>query len=84
MAITYSSFRLVIQGFDPAPTPFTQGIACTTTLEKPAITDGTGNDQIKILEDTDGDGRADKFTIFADKLSVPTSLTFWNDGVTPW
>ena len=40
-----------------------------------------GNDQIKILEDTDGDGRADKFTVFADKLSVPTSLTFWNDGV---
>src|SRR5690606_25928871 len=25
-----------------------------------------GNDTIKICEDTDGDGRADKFTIFAD------------------
>jgi putative membrane-bound dehydrogenase-like protein len=40
-----------------------------------------GNDRIKICEDTDGDGRADKFTIFADKLSVPTSLIFANGGV---
>lgn len=40
-----------------------------------------GNDVIKILEDTDGDGKADKFTVFADQLSVPTSLVFANDGV---
>lgn len=40
-----------------------------------------GHDKIKILEDTDGDGKADKFTVFADKLSVPTSLVFANDGV---
>ena len=45
------------------------------------LTDGAGNDRIKILEDTDGDGKADKFTIFADKLSVPTSLVFANGGV---
>lgn len=42
---------------------------------------GVGNDRIKILEDTDGDGKADSFTIFADQLSVPTSLVFANDGV---
>jgi len=42
---------------------------------------GVGNDRIKILEDTDEDGRADKFTVFADKLSVPTSLVFSNGGV---
>ena len=42
---------------------------------------GPGNDQIRILEDTDGDGKADKFTLFADKLSIPTSLTFANGGV---
>jgi putative membrane-bound dehydrogenase-like protein len=42
---------------------------------------GTGNDRIKICEDTDGDGRADKFTVFADKLSIPTSITFSNGGV---
>jgi putative membrane-bound dehydrogenase-like protein len=43
--------------------------------------DGEGSDVIKILEDTDGDGRADKFTIFADKLSIPTGLAFANGGV---
>ncbi len=45
---------------------------------KPA---GQGRDRIRICEDTDGDGRADKFTIFADKLSIPTSLTFACGGV---
>ncbi len=44
-------------------------------------TSGIGNDRIKILEDTDGDGKADKFTVFAEDLSVPTSLTFANGGV---
>lgn len=40
-----------------------------------------GDDRIKILEDTDGDGRADKFTIFADKLNIPTSFVFVNGGI---
>ncbi len=40
-----------------------------------------GNDRIKICEDIDGDGRADKFTVFADKLSIPTTLAFSNGGV---
>jgi cytochrome c553 len=40
-----------------------------------------GNDSVKICEDTDGDGRADKFTIFADKLNLATSLVFVNGGV---
>jgi len=40
-----------------------------------------GNDKIKILEDTDGDGKADKVTIFADNLNIPTSLTMSNGGV---
>ena len=34
----------------------------------------TGEDRIKVCEDTDGDGRADKFTIFADRLNIPTSV----------
>jgi putative membrane-bound dehydrogenase-like protein len=42
---------------------------------------GQGHDQIKICEDTDGDGKADKFTVFADKLSIPTSMTFANGGL---
>ncbi len=43
--------------------------------------EGQGHDKIVICEDTDGDGRADKFTTFADKLSIPTSLICWRDGV---
>jgi putative membrane-bound dehydrogenase-like protein len=40
-----------------------------------------GHDSIKICEDTDGDGKADKFTIFADKLNLATSLVFVNGGI---
>jgi putative membrane-bound dehydrogenase-like protein len=40
-----------------------------------------GRDRIRICEDTDGDGRADKFTVFVDKLSIPTSLVFCRGGV---
>jgi len=40
-----------------------------------------GRDRIKILEDTNGDGKADKFTVFADSLNIPTSLVFTNGGV---
>jgi uncharacterized protein len=40
-----------------------------------------GSDRIKILEDTNGDGRADKVTVFADGLNIPTSLVLANGGV---
>ena len=40
-----------------------------------------GDDRIKIVEDTNGDGRADKFTVFAEHLNLPTSLVFANGGV---
>lgn len=42
---------------------------------------GQGHDRIKICEDTDGDGRADKFTIFADKLSIPSGFVFYKNGI---
>ncbi|MBA3312766.1 MAG: ThuA domain-containing protein [Planctomycetota bacterium] len=42
---------------------------------------GQGNDRIKICEDTNGDGKADAFTIFAEKLSIPTSLAFAYGGI---
>jgi putative membrane-bound dehydrogenase-like protein len=42
---------------------------------------GEGRDRLKICEDTDGDGRADKFTIFAEQLSIPTGFVFANGGV---
>ena len=40
-----------------------------------------GNDRIKICEDTDGDGKADKFTVFAEGFNIPTSMTFARGGV---
>jgi putative membrane-bound dehydrogenase-like protein len=43
--------------------------------------DGEGNDVIRILEDTNADGRADTFTVFADKLSIPTGIVFARGGV---
>ncbi|MFT4550224.1 MAG: putative heme-binding domain-containing protein [Verrucomicrobiales bacterium] len=46
-------------------------------------------DAIKILEDTDGDGKADKFTDFADGLNIPTGVLPWHkadhhDGCIAW
>ena len=43
--------------------------------------DGVGSDTIRICEDTNGDGKADKFTVFADKLNLPTGLVLVNGGV---
>jgi putative heme-binding domain-containing protein len=46
-------------------------------------------DAIKILEDTNGDGRADKVTVFADGLNIPTGILPWHkpehkDGCIAW
>ena len=43
--------------------------------------DGVGTDRIRICEDSDGDGRADKFTVFAEGLNIPTGLVFANGGL---
>ncbi|MEC5125311.1 PVC-type heme-binding CxxCH protein [Verrucomicrobiales bacterium BCK34] len=45
------------------------------------VRDGSGDDTIKILEDTDGDGRCDKVTVFAEGLNIPTSLVCYGGGV---
>ncbi|MEX2114660.1 MAG: PVC-type heme-binding CxxCH protein [Pirellulales bacterium] len=42
---------------------------------------GQGRDRLRICEDTDGDGRADKFTVFAEKLSIPTAVLACRGGV---
>ncbi|MBX3743733.1 MAG: c-type cytochrome [Verrucomicrobiae bacterium] len=42
---------------------------------------GEGRDRITIAEDTDGDGRADRFTVFADRLSIPTTFAFAEGGI---
>jgi uncharacterized protein len=53
------------------------------TLDYPnGMTTGErGNDRLKICEDTNGDGRADKFTVFADGLALATSAVHANGGV---
>ncbi|HZQ48165.1 MAG TPA: dehydrogenase, partial [Verrucomicrobiae bacterium] len=47
--------------------------------------DGKGEDQpvgrIVVLEDTDGDGKMDKRTVFADGLVMPRALCLVRDGV---
>ena len=40
-----------------------------------------GRDRIKILEDTDADGVADKVTVFADGFSLATGIALGNGGV---
>ena len=40
-----------------------------------------GHDRIVKLTDTDGDGQADRRDVFADKLSVPTSLLAHDRGI---
>ena len=37
--------------------------------------------RVKLLEDTDGDGRPDRTTIFADGLVLPTGVMRWKKGV---
>jgi len=53
------------------------------TLDYPnrALGGQPGNDRIRILEDTNGDGRADKYTVFADHLNIPTSIVFARGGL---
>ncbi|SKA97347.1 putative membrane-bound dehydrogenase domain-containing protein [Prosthecobacter debontii] len=43
--------------------------------------DALPDDKILIYEDTDGDGKADKETIFADKLHLPIGFEFAPEGV---
>jgi putative heme-binding domain-containing protein len=53
----------------------------TESLEYPRRGAGPGRDRIKILEDTDGDGKADKFTIFAEGLNIPSGIAVGHGGV---
>ena len=42
---------------------------------------GKGRDKIVVCEDIDGDGVCDTVTVFADKLSIPTSILNVNGGL---
>ncbi|MDG2168598.1 MAG: hypothetical protein P8L44_11825, partial [Opitutales bacterium] len=54
-------------------------VACSWAY--PQIEPGdVANDKIIILEDTDNDGKADKTTVFADGLYLPTGIELANGG----
>lgn len=53
----------------------------TQSSEYPLAADpGKGMDHLSILEDTDGDGKADKFTHFKDSLNIPIGVLPVQDG----
>ena len=55
-------------------------VSCSTTY--PHVYPGQAPaDKLVILEDTDGDGKADKSTVFADDLHIPLSFVLGNGGV---
>ncbi len=53
----------------------------TESLEYPRRDAGPGKDRVKVLEDTDGDGKADRFTVFAEGLNIPSGIAVGYGGV---
>src|SRR5689334_368623 len=53
----------------------------TESLEYPRKPAGVGRDRVKVLEDTDGDGKADRFSIFAEGLNIPSGIAVGHGGV---
>lgn len=56
-------------------------VACMPSYPHYKAGDGKPNDKLIILEDTDGDQKADKQTIFVDGLHVPAGFEFAPEGV---
>lgn len=53
----------------------------TESFEYPRRDPGPGRDRVKILEDTNRDGKIDKVKIFADGLNIPSGLAIGHGGV---
>ncbi len=56
-------------------------IYVTESFEYPRHEPGPGRDRIKILEDTDGDGRVDSVKVFAEGLNIPSGIAVGHGGV---
>lgn len=56
-------------------------VATTPTYPHYRPGDALPNDKLLILEDTDGDGKADKQSVFADKLHIPIGFEIAPEGV---
>ncbi len=70
--------------FDPVALEFdAQGDAYV--LEMPdypyEVELGKGHGRIRLLKDTDGDGKIDKSIVFAENITEGTSMLFWKGGV---
>jgi putative heme-binding domain-containing protein len=53
----------------------------TESVEYPRKPAGIGRDRVKVLEDLDGDGKAEKVTVFAEGLNIPTGVAVGYGGV---
>jgi putative heme-binding domain-containing protein len=51
------------------------------SLEYPRHEPGVGRDRIKVLEDTDRDGKVDKTWVYADGLNIPSGIAVGHGGV---
>lgn len=56
-------------------------VACMPTYPQWKPGDAPPDDRLVILEDTNGDGKADSSKVFYDKLHCPTGFEFFADGV---
>ncbi|MEX2173479.1 MAG: PVC-type heme-binding CxxCH protein [Pirellulaceae bacterium] len=59
-------------------------LTCSVEYPYAAPPDRPGRDCIKILEDTDGDGRFEKIQTFADDLNIPIGICPWKGGCIAW
>jgi glucose/arabinose dehydrogenase len=53
----------------------------TESFEYPRREAGPGKDRVKVCEDTNGDGKLDKFTVFAEGLNIPSGIAVGHGGV---
>jgi putative heme-binding domain-containing protein len=53
----------------------------TESFEYPRKEPGPGKDRIRVLEDTNGDGKVDKATTFAEGLNIPSGIAVGYGGV---
>jgi putative membrane-bound dehydrogenase-like protein len=53
----------------------------TESLEYPRSSPGVGRDRVKVIEDKDGDGKADSFTLFAEGFNIPSGIAVGHGGV---
>src|SRR3954466_12656988 len=49
-------------------------LTCSVEYPYAAPLDKPGRDSVRVLEDTDGDGRFEKMTVFADGLNIPMGI----------